>query len=131
MVAARDAYDDWYEDDEPYAADAPRWTEDVPRGLSLVRRPELAFELVEPEDFEDAQRVADALRDGAPVLVDFHGCDDDLRGRLVDFAAGLVYALGGGLQHVGREVLLLTPDHMDVSGDEASDVRSRGFYNRS
>jgi FtsZ-interacting cell division protein YlmF len=36
----------------------------------------------------------------------------------------------GGLQHVGRDVLLLTPDDVDVSGDEASAVREPGFHNR-
>lgn len=130
MVSARDPYDDWY-DDEPYAGAAPRWCEDAaPHPLSLVRPAPLAFELVRPEDFDVAQRIADRLRDGASVLIDFEGCDAVLAGRLTDFASGLVYALGAGLQHVGREVVLLTPDHLVVSGDEESDVRAPGFYNR-
>lgn len=131
MVSARDAYDDWYDDDEPYAEPEARWyEEESPRPLSLVRPPALAFELIAPEDFEVAQRVADRLRAGVPVLVDFHGCDRVLVGRLTDFASGLVYALDGSLQHVGSEVLLLTPDRVDISGDAASAVREPGFYNR-
>jgi cell division inhibitor SepF len=131
MVSARDAYDDWYDDDEPYADAEPRWRDDpAPRPLALVRPAELAFEVVRPEDFEAAQRVADRLRAGVSVLVDLQGCDRALAGRLTDFASGLVYALGGTLQHVGGTVLLLTPSHMAVSGDELSDVRAPGFYNR-
>ena len=131
MVSARDAYDDWYDDDEPYAEPrARRYEEETPRPLSIVRPPALAFELIAPEDFEVAQRIADRLRAGVPVLIDFHGCDRALTGRLTDFASGLVYALEGSLQHVGSEVLLLTPDCVDISGDEASAVRSPGFYNR-
>ena len=131
MVSARDAYDDWYDDDEPYADAEPRWSEDpTPRSLALVTAGALAFELIRPEDFEVAQRVADRLRDGASVLIDFGGCDRALAGRLTDFASGLVYALGGSLQHVGGDVILLTPSHMAVSGDEESDVRTPGFYNR-
>jgi len=131
MVSARDAYDDWYDDDEPCADERPR-REERPAGrpLELVRRPDLAFELVVPEDFEAAQRIADRLRDGVPVLVDLQGCDRALAGRLTDFASGLVYALDGSLQYVGREVLLLAPDRVDVSGDEASAVREPGFHNR-
>ena len=83
----------------------------------------MAFELIRPEDFEVAQRVADRLRDGASVLIDFGGCERALAGRLTDFASGLVYALGGSLQHVGGDVILLTPSHMAVSGDEESGVR--------
>ena len=51
-----------------------------------------------------AQTIADRLRAGAPVLIDFRGCDPRLAGRLMDFSSGLVYALEGTLQHVGRDV---------------------------
>jgi hypothetical protein len=130
MVSARDPYDDWY-DDEPYAASEAGWHDErAPRPLSLVGPAPVEFELVRPEDFDVAQRIADRLRDGASVLVDFGTCDAALAGRLTDFASGLVYALGGSLQHVGREVVLLAPGAMQVSGDEASDIRAPGFYNR-
>ena len=117
MVSARDVYDDWYGDEDP-------------RPLSLVRRPDLAFELIAPQDFGGAQRIADSLRAGVPVLVDLQGCDCELRGRLIDFASGLVYALEGSLQYIGRDVMLLAPDRVDVSGDDASAVREPGFHNR-
>ena len=131
MVSARDAYDDRYEDDEPYAEPRARWYEGpAPRPLSLVHPPALAFELIAPEDFEAAQRIADRLRDGVPVLIDFHGCDRALTGRLTDFASGLVYAIEGSLQYVGSDVLLLTPERVDISGDADSAVRAPGFYNR-
>ena len=131
MVSARDARDDWYEDEDPYGdADAGRHEDAAPRSLSLVRPAGQAFELVQPRDFAAAQHIADRLRDGASVLVDLEGCDRALAGRLTDFASGLVYALEGGLQHVGGEVLLLTPARMRVSGDELSDLRTPGFYNR-
>lgn len=131
MVSARDAHDDWYEDDEPYGdADAGRYEDEAARPLSLVRAAGQEFELVRPEGFEAAQRIADRLRDGASVLVDLGGCERALAGRLTDFASGLAYALEGGMQHVGGEVLLLTPARMRVSGDELSDIRTPGFFNR-
>jgi cell division inhibitor SepF len=131
MVTARDAHDDWYEGDEPYGDVEDRRHEHSLRPLELVRPTRLAFELIAPEGFEVAQAIADRLRAGTPVLIDFRGCDLRLTGRLTDFCSGLVYALEGTLQHVGRDVLLLTPDHVDVSGDEASAIREPGFYNRS
>ena len=131
MVTARDAHDDWYEDDEPYGDVDERGHGSSPRPLELVRPARLAFESIAPESFEVAQTIADRLRAGVPVLVDFGGCDEQLTGRLVDFCSGLVYALEGTLQHVGREVVLLAPDHVDISGDAAAAVREPGFYNRS
>ena len=132
MVTARDAHDNWYEDDDRLDDPEHEWeagSRDA-RRLELVGRARLAFETVAPESFEAAQAVADRLREGRPVLLDFHGCDPRLAGRLTDFASGLVYALGGTLQLVGREVVLLAPSHVDLSGDEASGVGSPGFYNR-
>ena len=132
MVSAHDADDDWYEDDEPYGDAGAEWDrQPAPRPLSLVGRSRLAFEVVAPDDFEVAQTIADRLRAGVPVLVDFGGVDRDLTGRLTDFCSGLVYAVEGTLQLVGREVLLLAPGDVDISGDAASAVREPGFYNRS
>lgn len=131
MVSASDAYDDWYEDEEPYGDAGTAWHEaPAPSPLSLVARPRLSFDLVTPTGFDAAQTIADSLRGGTPVLVDLHGVDRALAGRLTDFCSGLVYAVDGGLQHAGRDVLLLAPSTMDVSGDEASAVREPGFYNR-
>ena len=133
MVSARDAYDDdWYDDDEPYGDAGAGWDRaPAERPLALVGRSRLAFEVVAPDSFEVAQTVADRLRAGVPVLIDLHGVDRDLAGRLTDFCSGLVYAVEGTLQHVGREVLLLAPSDVDISGDAASAVRKPGFYNRS
>ena len=131
MVSARDAYDDWYDDDEPHGDAGDEWDRSPARPLALVGRPRLAFQLVRPDGFEVAQTIADCLRAGAPVLVDFHGVDRELAGRLMDFCSGLAYAVEASLQHIGREVLLLAPSHVDVSGDAASGVREPGFYNRS
>lgn len=133
MVTVRDAYDDdWRESDVPDGEAGDRWDDGPACSLELVRRPRFAFEvLAAPESFEVAQTIADRLRAGSPVLVDLRGCSARLSGRLADFCSGLAYALEGTLQPIGREVILLTPSHVDVSGDEASAVREPGFYNRS
>ena len=34
------------------------------------------------------------------------------------------------MQHVGDDVVMLSPDAVDLSGDEAAGVRSPGFCNR-
>jgi cell division inhibitor SepF len=130
MVSARDAHDDRY-DDEPNGDSGAERGRTAPRSLALVGHATLAFELVAPDSFDVAQTIADRLRAGTPVLLDFHGVDRELTGRLTDFCSGLVYAVEGTLQHVGREVLLLAPRHLDLSGDAASAIREPGFYNRS
>ena len=49
MVTASDAYDDWYEDDEPHGGVEDGWHEGAAsRRLGLVRPARLAFGLVAP-----------------------------------------------------------------------------------
>jgi cell division inhibitor SepF len=132
MVSARDSHDDRYDDQEPGGDAGAGWDRrPAPRPLELVGRPRQSFELVRPESFEAAQTIADSVRAGIPVLVDLHGCDPELAGRLTDFCSGLAYAVEGALQLIGREVLLVAAHTLDVHGDVASAVRAPGFYNRS
>lgn len=126
MVRAESDYDELHDDPALGTSfGSPRR-----RSLGLVRPARFAFQLIAPGSFEVAQTIADRLRSGAPVVIDFRDCSPDLTGRLTDFCSGLVYAVGGSLQHVGAEVMLLTPDTVDVSGDEASGVRPPCFFNR-
>ena len=119
---------DWHEDID--AAYDRRYDKASEGGLELVRPKAVRVEVISPDDFAAAQVIADRLRADALVLVDLRGCTPDLSGRLIDFCSGLVYACEGGLQYVAGGVLLLTPSHVDVSGDEAAGVRPPGFFNR-
>jgi cell division inhibitor SepF len=132
-MARRDhAYDDWYDDTARRDYDEPAWESqrDERSRLELVRRPAAHVELITPHDFADAQTVADRLRKDHVVVVDLRECQPNLAARLTDFCSGLAYALEGGLQLVTDGVVLLTPLHVDVSGDDESAVREPGFFNR-
>jgi FtsZ-interacting cell division protein YlmF len=121
------AYDDRYDE-----GTAEPWETRHERAgrLDLVRPAEAHMDLVTPHEFDDAQTIADRMREDGLVIVDLRECSPALAGRLTDFCAGLVYALDGGLQLVADGVLLLAPGHVDVSGDEAAAVRERAFFNR-
>jgi cell division inhibitor SepF len=59
-----------------------------------------------------------ARRTGAPAMVR----------RLVDFASGLTYALGGTMRKIGQGVILVTPANVNVSRDERRRLQSLGYY---
>ncbi len=86
--------------------------------------------VIEPHAFNDAQEVGDRLRSGTPVIVNLQGLDRELQRRLIDFASGLCYALGGTMSKVGDQVFLLTPPNVEVSDDEKDRLRDRGLYRR-
>ncbi len=52
------------------------------------------------------------------MIVNLQGVERDLRRRLVDFASGLCYALGGKMDRVADQVYLLTPADVEVSSDD-------------
>lgn len=90
------------------------------------------FHLVHPGAFNDAQEVGDKFRDGFSVLMNLQSADADLARRLVDFASGLAYGLGGSIQGVADKVYLITPQGVEVSAEERRRfLEERGFFNQA
>lgn len=85
--------------------------------------PQVRIHTVEPRSFSEAQSIADKFRAGQPVIMNLAVTDADLARRLLDFASGLTYGLGGGLQKVSDKVFMLSPANVDVS---AADKGLRG-----
>lgn len=94
--------------------------------------PSARFHLVHPASFNDAQEVGDKFREGYSVIMNLQAVDHDLYRRLVDFASGLVYGLGGSIQPAGDKVFLLAPSGVQVSAEERRRfLEERGFYNQA
>ena len=51
--------------------------------------------------------------------------------RLVDFAAGLAFALRGSFDKVATKVFLLAPADIDVSPEDRRRIAETGFYSHS
>lgn len=83
--------------------------------------------VVEPYSFDDAQHVADYLKNRKPVVVNFENSDPEVAKRMIDFVSGTTYALGGTIQKIGNNIFLCAPTNVDVaysaphddSGDKA------------
>lgn len=74
--------------------------------------------VVSPAVFDEAQEVGDHFKQREPVIVNLQDAGSDLRRRLVDFAAGLCYALDGQVERVTPGVYLLTPSDVRVALEE-------------
>ena len=64
--------------------------------------------------------------EGQPVIVNLEAADRDLSRRLIDFASGVCYGLGGTMERVGGQVYLLTPTDVEVSDDDKRRLTQRG-----
>ena len=121
------------------AAPAARESEEAfaPRRDAVVRsiptQPQARFHLVTPTQFKaDAQEVGDKFREGFSVLMNLHAAEARERQRLIDFASGLAYGMGGVIQPAGENVILITPPGVQVSAEERQRfLEERGFFKQA
>jgi len=73
---------------------------------------------VRPTRFDHAQEVADNFKEGVPVIVNLQDVNKDLLRRIIDFCAGLTYALDGSMDKAASGVYLLTPANVSVSAED-------------
>ena len=84
-----------------------------------------------PNNFNEAQEMADAFKTQTPVILNLQTTDSELAKRLIDFASGLTYALEGGMQKIAEKTFLLTPRNVEVSAEEKARLVEKGFFNQS
>ena len=94
------------------------------------RVPPTRVSVVDPSNFNDAQALADRFKRQQPVILNLQQADQELSRRMVDFCAGLTYALDGQIQTVANRVFLLTPRNVEVSADERKRLAERAFFNQ-
>ena len=122
---------------EPLAAEPPSPPSgllDVPRSPAPAERP-AAQELplsrittVHPRSYNEARTIGERYRDGIPVIMNLTELDDAAAKRLVDFAAGLAFALRGSIDKVTSRVFLLSPVGVEVSAEDRRRLAERGFF---
>jgi cell division inhibitor SepF len=84
--------------------------------------------VVAPTSFNQAQEVADKLKVNQPVIVNLQNVDRDLSRRIIDFASGLCYGIGGQMERVANQVFLLTPSNVEVSAEERRRLQEHGYH---
>lgn len=140
-----DEFDEYGYDEEPEEEPVPRRSRrsaasssaansSAGRRGAVVRpisTPQTRFHLVNPTLFKaDAQEVGDKFREGHSVLMNLQSADPRERQRLIDFASGLAYGMGGAIQPAGENVILITPPGVQVSAEERQRfLEERGFFN--
>ena len=85
-------------------------------------------EVLVAEEFEDAKRMADYLRDRLPVVLDLRSAGPDTVRRLVDFCSGITYALDGSMAKINTGVILVSPPRVAISREERRRLADLGLY---
>jgi cell division inhibitor SepF len=141
--------DDYYADDETPATpsgatavgrpvQAVRDDRPAPvASLSERRRPnQVVTELsrittLHPRNYNEARTIGEHFREGIPVIMNLSEMDDSDAKRLVDFSAGLVFAVRGTIERVTNKVFLLSPPNVSVAAEDKQRIAEGGFFNQS
>lgn len=111
------------------AYDAPPRLRPVPsnriRTLAGPLEDELA--IVFPVNYDDSRRITDLLRNHRPVLLNVTDLEPDVARRVVDFAAGSIYAFRAKIERLAAGAYLIFREESDVSPDARVRLRATNF----
>jgi cell division inhibitor SepF len=146
LLEDTERYDDeYYEDDYERANAAEPQAEPASRPAPVAniaerRRPQQATSVVaepsrittlHPRTYNEARTIGENFREGVPVIMNLSEMDDSDAKRLVDFAAGLVFAVRGNIERVTNKVFLLSPPNVSVTAEDKQRIAEGGFFNQS
>jgi len=84
-----------------------------------------------PRNYNEARTIGEHFREGIPVIMNLSEMDDSDAKRLVDFSAGLVFAVRGTIERVTNKVFLLSPPNVSVAAEDKQRIAEGGFFNQS
>ena len=147
LLEDTDRFDDEYDDLDPAEARDARPSRDVHAagGSSVTqlaerrrtmstqaRSAELSrITTLHPRTYNEARTIGEQFREGIPVIMNLSEMDDSDAKRLVDFAAGLVFAVHGTIERVTSKVFLLSPPNVSVAAEDKQRIAEGGFFNQS
>lgn len=96
----------------------------MPRTNTLVKS---KITTVRPTSFDDAQTVANCLRDKIPVIINFENTNTDDAKRIIDFISGTTYAINGVIRKVSQNVFVCAPSNVTVTYTEEEKKTNNDF----
>src|SRR5262245_45505470 len=84
-----------------------------------------------PRTYNEARTIGENFREGVPVIMNLTEMSDNDAKRLVDFAAGLVFAVRGTIERVTSKVFLLSPPNVTVAGEDKHQNAEGGLVTMS
>ena len=141
LVEDADRFDDadgYDTDNDRRPVRAVRTDTAAPVARLAERRPHLVgsemlsrITTLHPRTYNEARTIGEHFRDGVPVIMNLSEMDDNDAKRLVDFAAGFVFAVHGSIERVTSKVFLLSPPNVTVAAEDKQRIAEGGFFNQS
>lgn len=111
--------DDLYEDDNFENEDLEIDDFDQPREKSApVAHGTLQMKVVRPKKLKEATEIAESLQNGQTIVLNLDEMDDSAARRMIDYIAGVIFAIRGKIERPADRTFLLTPDGISVATEE-------------
>ncbi|SEQ57055.1 cell division inhibitor SepF [Lachnospiraceae bacterium NE2001] len=78
--------------------------------------------VIKPQEFDDAQTVADFLKRGKAIVINMEGLQLESAQRIIDFIGGACYGMGGELKAISASIFIAVPNNIEVSGDLREEI---------
>lgn len=81
--------------------------------------------VIQPEGFDEAQDIANYLKERKPIIVNLESVEVEVAQRIVDFLSGAAYALDGDIQKITKGIFLVAPHNVGILSE---DITGRGGF---
>ncbi|MDO7787963.1 cell division protein SepF [Desulforamulus aquiferis] len=96
--------------------------------VSLHSGRQLRVVVCDPASFEEAQGIADNLKNRRAVIINLEKAEQDQARRIVDFISGTTFALGGNMQKVGQGIFLFVPSSIDIANESGRETKEKSIF---
>nr|WP_072514242.1 cell division protein SepF [Ndongobacter massiliensis] len=143
MIGIEDEYydeDDYYghpEESENAAGteQAPTYTSTEPTRSSRSNVVSMAtasgkmkISIQEPLTYEDGPQILDDIMAGKTVVLNIEMLEVDKKRQIFDFVSGGIYALGGSLQKVTKDIFVIVPKGVQIDGKIVDTMAKSSMY---
>lgn len=83
--------------------------------VHTTRVPELRVQIYVPENFDQVTDIADNLKGGKAVVVNYERVAAEDQRRICDFVNGACYIVNGCAKRISEQIVLYAPEGVDVA----------------
>ena len=75
-------------------------------------------QVLTPRTFQEVKEIGENLSRDKPIIINLQETQQDISRRIVDFASGVCFALGGQMERVADLVYLLVPPDVEINPED-------------
>ena len=68
-----------------------------------------------PTSFEDVETIIDSIKSGKNAVVHLSNLKTETAVRVLDMLSGAIYALGGGVYEMGKNIFMFSPSGVELN----------------